>query len=89
LNSKYKHVINLTRRFKHSLKILSKENQERVLSKVNELGLGIDEGKILRGEYKGIRSLRVGKYRVIYEKPKHCTIILLDIGNRETIYDNL
>jgi len=89
LNSEYKHVINLTRRFERSLKILSRENQERVLNKINELGLGIDEGKILRGEYKGMRSLRVGKYRVIYEKPKYCTIVLLDVGNRETIYDNL
>lgn len=89
MSSEYIHTISLTRHFARSLRNLSKEDQERILSKIDELGRGIVEGKMLRGNYREMKSLRIGKYRIIYREPKWCTLELLDVGNRETIYSKL
>jgi len=41
------------------------------------------------GPLKGLRSLRIGNYRVIYKKEiQIITIIILAIGHRKNIYKN-
>lgn len=86
MNDEYKHTIKPASSFRHRIKNLSKENRERVLEKVDEICKGLIEGKMLRGKHQGERSLRVGIFRVIYEKPKYCIIIFKDVRNRETAY---
>lgn len=45
------------------------------------------EGKPLKDKLQGKRSLRVGKYRIIYSIEKNFLIIyILDIGHRKEIY---
>lgn|GEM_PF-1242615 len=86
MNNEYNHVVNPSKCFDRNLKNLSNEYRERVLSKVSELAIGVVKGKPLRGIYGGKKSLRVGIYRIIYEEPKHCVIVLLGIRHRETAY---
>jgi mRNA interferase RelE/StbE len=46
-----------------------------------------DLGKQLVGPLKGLRSLRIGNYRVIYKKELQIiTIIILAIGHRKDVY---
>jgi mRNA interferase RelE/StbE len=42
-------------------------------------------GKPLRGEWKGVYSLRVGEYRVLYQV-KGEEVLLLVIGHRKHVY---
>ncbi len=43
-------------------------------------------GKALRAEYDGLRSLRVGRYRIVYRIASRRIIEIVDIGPRATIY---
>ena len=47
-------------------------------------------GKPLRNVLKNCWSLRVGKYRVVYEiHDKTVTVLVIAMGKRETIYSHL
>lgn len=70
-------------------------NLEKIsTSEINKIFKGIellkenpDLGKQLVGPLKGLRSLRIGKYRVIYKKENQIiTIIILAIGHRKDVY---
>lgn len=43
-------------------------------------------GKALRDELDGLRSFRVGKFRIIYRQTANRLIELVAVGPRETIY---
>ena len=44
-------------------------------------------GKDLRDELAGLRSLRVGRLRIIYREARG-TIQVIDVGPRDTIYED-
>jgi mRNA interferase RelE/StbE len=46
----------------------------------------LDFGKPLQYSKKGLRSLRVGDYRVIF-KIEDITVIVVKIGHRKEVYD--
>jgi len=47
-----------------------------------------DLGKQLAGHLKGLRSLRIGEYRVIYKKEiKGLIVLIVAVGHRKSIYD--
>lgn len=44
-------------------------------------------GKALKGELQGLRSFRIGDYRIIYQiNKKEILIIILKIGHRKGVY---
>lgn len=44
-------------------------------------------GKALKGKLKGLYSLRVGNYRVVYEVRSHQLLIrIIDLGYRREVY---
>lgn len=60
---------------------------ERVIRAIDGLETEPFLGKLLKGELKGLYSLRVGSYRIIYEVHQHKLIIrIIDIGHRKDIY---
>ena len=48
------------------IKKLDKQEQTRLLKKIEDLRVKPYLGKMLTGQLAGIRSLRVGDYRVLY-----------------------
>jgi mRNA interferase RelE/StbE len=46
-----------------------------------------DRGKSLRNELEGLRSFRVGRFRIIYRKPSEGIIDIVAIGPRKYIYE--
>jgi mRNA interferase RelE/StbE len=67
--------------------LLDKRDNTRIKNAVESLVDNPDLGKQLVGPLKGLRSLRVGKYRVIYKKEKEKFIIfVVAIGLRKNIY---
>ncbi len=46
-----------------------------------------DIGKSLRNELEGLRSFRVGRFRIIYRKPSKGIIDIVAIGPRKYIYE--
>lgn len=69
------------------IKLLDSKDKERIMKSVESLQNNPDLGKQLVGPLKGLRSLRVGRYRIIYKKEINELIILIvAIGHRKNIY---
>ena len=67
---------------------LDKQEQIRLLRKIDGLKVKPYLGKMLTGQLAGIRSLRIGDYRVLYSvKEDKLIIFVLNAGNRKNIYD--
>jgi mRNA interferase RelE/StbE len=67
---------------------LEKVIAQRILEGINSLSSDPYLGKVLRGELKDKRSLRVGDYRVVYkiERERSEKVIILAIGHRREVY---
>jgi addiction module RelE/StbE family toxin len=86
LSNEFKHVLHISKRFKKSFESLDKEMKHRTVEKLEELLKGYISGEPLRGEYKGFKRIRIGKYRLIYSNSEPCKMYLYDIRPRETAY---
>jgi mRNA interferase RelE/StbE len=82
---KAKFEIRFTPCFLKEVKPLDKEVQVRILREINVLITNPYAGKPLHGELKGLYSLRIGDYRVLYQI-KGTVISLLVAGHRKRIY---
>jgi len=73
---------------KKFFKKLDNRIQNQLLSKINKLKTNPRLGKPLVGNFMGLWSLRIGKYRALYEiKESELIIYVLNIGHRKKIYD--
>jgi len=70
-----------------SLKKISSKQRQKIRIEMESLQTYPDKGKLLVGPLRGLRSLRLGNYRVIYKKENELLIILIiTIGHRKDIY---
>jgi len=86
LSREYKHILEISSRFKKTLNSLSEELKHRIVEKVEELLMRYGGGKSLKGQYRGFKVLRIGKYRLIYSNEEWCKIYLYDVRHREVAY---
>ncbi|MEM3726255.1 MAG: type II toxin-antitoxin system RelE/ParE family toxin [Candidatus Bathyarchaeia archaeon] len=82
---KAKFEIRFTPRFLKNIKALDREIQVRIIREINMLKTNPYIGKPLRGEWKGVYSLRIGDYRVLYQIKKN-EVFLLVVGHRKRVY---
>ena len=69
------------------LKHLDKKIAARILDDLRDaLSSDPDCGTPLSGQFKGMRKLRVGDYRIIYSRTKE-GVLILRIGHRSIVYD--
>jgi mRNA interferase RelE/StbE len=66
---------------------LHPEIKRRVKAALKAILSDPDRGKSLRNELKGLRSFRVGRFRIIYRKPSEGIIDIVAIGPRKYIYE--
>ena len=61
--------------------------KRKVRAALDRLALDAEAGKALQGDLKGLRSLRVARFRVIYRAPARRVIEIVAIGPRDRIYE--
>jgi len=83
---KKKFELLFTREFLKRLKRFDRQTQIRVLRELRILEEQPFAGKQLVGRLSELKSLRIGEYRVIYQRSKQ-TIIIRTIGHRKKVYD--
>jgi mRNA interferase RelE/StbE len=66
---------------------LHPEIKRRVKAALKAILSDPDRGKSLRNELEGLRSFRVGRFRIIYRKPSEGIIDIVAIGPRKYIYE--
>jgi len=69
------------------LKKLDKLERRIILKKLEQLRNNPELGKPLVGKLAGLWSLRIGKYRAIYQiRQSELVILVLKIGHRKEVY---
>jgi mRNA interferase RelE/StbE len=69
------------------LKHLDKGAAKRITKELREsLSSDPNCGESLSGQFKGLRKLRVGDFRIIYSKTKE-GVLILKIGHRSAVYE--
>jgi mRNA interferase RelE/StbE len=66
---------------------LHPEIKRKVRAALDRLALDAETGKALQGDLKGLRSLRVARFRVIYRVRTPRVIEIVAIGARDRIYE--
>ena len=78
----------LSNKFDKTFSQLDRVSQKRIIERLKELSKNPKYGKPLKGRFKGIRSLRVGKYRILYDiQEYHLIIVVIAMGHRRNVYD--
>ena len=69
------------------LQKLSESDRPRLIAAIDQLAEHPHAGKLLKGDLSGLRRLRVGTYRIIYEVDDGKVLILvLRVAHRKNIY---
>ena len=71
-------------------KVLSKiatPHRERLIEAIDALKLNPASGSLLKGELTGLRRIRVGDYRIIFEvQASELIVLVIRIGHRREVY---
>ncbi|PIR48145.1 type II toxin-antitoxin system mRNA interferase toxin, RelE/StbE family [Candidatus Peregrinibacteria bacterium CG10_big_fil_rev_8_21_14_0_10_55_24] len=82
--------IELSRGAEKSLMSLNKKNQQRIILALEGLEKDPFVGKKLQGPLKGLWSIRVVPFRVVYSiHRKIVTVSVVAIGDRKDVYKKL
>ncbi len=66
---------------------LNKSDRIRLIEAIDNLTENPHIGKLLKGDFSGLRRLRVGSYRVIYEiNEGEVLILILRVAHRKDVY---
>jgi mRNA interferase RelE/StbE len=69
------------------IKTLKKDEQKKILDRIDGLSRNPRQGKELVGKLSGLRSLRYAVYRAIYKIEEMKMIVLvLRVGHRRNVY---
>ena len=66
---------------------IAKDDQLRIIGAIDQLRDNPAAGSVLKGEFSGLRRIRVGSYRVVYEvHDQQLVILVIRIGHRREVY---
>lgn len=66
---------------------IAKRDRLRLIEAIDQLREEPNAGGVLKGEFSGLRRLRVGNYRVIYEVVNDQLLVLgIRVGHRSRVY---
>jgi len=69
------------------LERLAKGERQRLVAAIDQLADNPHIGKLLKGDLSGLRRIRAGNYRVIYEiNEGEVQILVLRVAHRKEIY---
>ena len=70
-----------------SLRHVDPQERRRLVEAIDRLAHEPSAGAALKGEFGGLRRLRVGRYRITYEAiHDQFTILVVRIGHRRELY---
>lgn len=66
---------------------LPKPDRQRIIAAIDQLAANPHVGKLLKGDHSGLRRIRVGDYRAIYEiNEGQVLILVLRVAHRKQVY---
>ena len=84
------HKLTLSRQAEKDLERVYRSDKklyQRFLNAFEAIRASPDQGKALHGELRGMRSYRLGSYRIVYETHhRKLLVVVIDLGPRGEIY---
>jgi mRNA interferase RelE/StbE len=69
------------------LQRLPKPDRQRLIEAIDQLMDNPHVGKLLKGEFSGLRRIRAGDYRVIYEiNEGQVQVLVVRVAHRKQVY---
>ena len=69
-----------------ALEKLSREDRLRIIAAIDQLKDNPTAGGVLKGEFSGLRRIRIGNYRVVYEvQDQKLVVLVVRIGHRREV----
>jgi mRNA interferase RelE/StbE len=69
------------------LQTIARDERLRLIEAIDRLADNPGAGSVLKGEFSGLRRLRVGSYRIVYEvQAQQLVVLVVRIGHRRDIY---
>lgn len=66
---------------------IDRPERQRIIDRIDLLRDNPGAGSVLKGELSGLRRVRVGTYRVVYEiRDQELVILVVRIGHRREVY---
>lgn len=66
---------------------IKKNDRIRLVEAIDRLREEPNAGGVLKGEFAGLRRLRVGSYRIIYEViDEQLVVLVIRVGHRRDVY---
>lgn len=79
--------VSIKRSALETLERIGREDRLRLVAAIDRLRTNPSAGSVLKGEFAGLRRIRVGVYRVVYEVREDVLVILVvRIGHRREFY---
>lgn len=70
-----------------ALEKIARDDQLRIIAAIDQLRDNPAAGSVLKGEFSGLRRIRVGNYRVVYEvQDQQLVVLVIRIGHRREVY---
>lgn len=70
-----------------SLARIDRPERERIIQRIDQLAENPGAGSVLKGEFSGLRRIRIGTYRVVYEvRDAELVVLVVRIGHRREVY---
>jgi mRNA interferase RelE/StbE len=79
--------IKIKRSAAKQLRRLAESDKRRVVAAIDRLASEPHAGSVLKGEFAGLRRLRVGDYRIIYEAvDRQLIVLVVRVAQRGSAY---
>jgi len=79
--------IRIRRSAAKTLARIPRDDRQQLVEAIDRLGREPGAGGVLKGEFSGLRRLRVGAYRIIYEViHAELVVLVLRVGHRGSMY---
>lgn len=81
------YALHIKRSAAKALQTIALDERLRLIEAIDRLADNPGAGSVLKGEFSGLRRLRVGNYRIVCEvKAQQLVVLVVRIGRRRDIY---
>lgn len=81
------YTVRIKRSAAMALEGIARADRLRLIEAIDRLADHPAAGGVLKGELSGLRRLRVGSYRIVYEaQTDELTVLVVRIGHRRDVY---
>ena len=70
-----------------ALQKIDSPQRARLIEAIDKLKINPNAGSVLKGEFSGLRRIRIGDYRIVYEvQNEQLVILVIRVAHRREVY---